>query len=97
MAMARFCHSHILSDPKQVLYKGCAYITKSGAQLGQITCGRPILKASVPSLCNIHFQKSQKLIAHAYKKVGFNRSPNFGLLVAESIRQIQAKRREPPS
>ena len=28
MATARFCHSHILSDPKQVLYKPCAYITK---------------------------------------------------------------------
>ncbi|EEC78938.1 hypothetical protein OsI_19380 [Oryza sativa Indica Group] len=28
MAMARFCHSHILSDPNQVLYKGCAYISK---------------------------------------------------------------------
>ncbi|KAF8650687.1 hypothetical protein HU200_063810 [Digitaria exilis] len=29
MATTRFCHSHILSDPKQLLYKPCAYITKS--------------------------------------------------------------------
>ncbi|WVZ97732.1 hypothetical protein U9M48_043246 [Paspalum notatum var. saurae] len=28
MATTRFCHSHILSDPKQMLYKPCAYITK---------------------------------------------------------------------
>ena len=28
MATTRFCHSHILSDPKQLLYKPCAYITK---------------------------------------------------------------------
>ncbi|BAS93250.1 uncharacterized protein [Oryza sativa Japonica Group] len=102
MAMARFCHSHILSDPNQVLYKGCAYISKSGPQV-QITCGRPILKASVPSLCNSHFQKCQKLITQGYKKFGVNPSPtgkvspNFSLLVAECVRQIQAKRRESPS
>jgi len=28
MATTRFCHSHVLSDPKQLLYKPCAYITK---------------------------------------------------------------------
>jgi hypothetical protein len=28
MATTRFCHSHILSDPKQRLYKPCAYINK---------------------------------------------------------------------
>ncbi|KAL5230157.1 hypothetical protein ABZP36_028933 [Zizania latifolia] len=100
MAMAKFCHSHILSDPNQALYKGCAFVIKSGAQIGQITCSRPILKASVPSLCNVHLQRTQKYVAQAYKKVGFNPpptgkvSPNFSLLVAECVRQIQAKRRE---
>uniref|UniRef100_A0A0D9WEX1 KANL2-like probable zinc-finger domain-containing protein n=1 Tax=Leersia perrieri TaxID=77586 RepID=A0A0D9WEX1_9ORYZ len=103
MAMARFCHSHILSDPKQVLYKSCAFITKSSQQVGQMTCGKPIIKASVPSLCNTHFPKCQRLITQGYKKVGFNPpptgnpSPNFSLLVAECVRQIQAKRRESPS
>ncbi|XP_057971103.1 uncharacterized protein LOC131159899 isoform X2 [Malania oleifera] len=28
MALARFCHSHILSDSKQKLYKGCSYVVK---------------------------------------------------------------------
>lgn len=100
MAMAKYCHSHILADPSQSLYKGCAFIMRSGAQIGQITCSRPILKASVPSLCNVHLIRSQKHIVQAYKKVGFNPpsngkvSPDFSLLVAECVRQIQQKRRE---
>lgn len=100
MAMAKYCHSHILSDPNQALYKGCGQIIKSGAQIGQITCSRPILKASVPSLCNVHLQRSQKNISQAYKKVGFNPpptgqiSPDFSVLVAECVHQIQARRRE---
>lgn len=28
MALTKFCHSHILSDAKQKLYKGCSYATK---------------------------------------------------------------------
>ncbi|KAH7521298.1 hypothetical protein FEM48_Zijuj07G0018100 [Ziziphus jujuba var. spinosa] len=28
MALTRFCHVHILSDPKQKLYKGCTYVLK---------------------------------------------------------------------
>jgi hypothetical protein len=28
MAMAKYCHSHILIDRTQVLYKGCGYIIK---------------------------------------------------------------------
>ncbi|KAL6619993.1 hypothetical protein ACP70R_035132 [Stipagrostis hirtigluma subsp. patula] len=100
MAMARFCHSHILSDPKQALYKPCAFVTKSVSQTGQIICGRPIIKSASPALCNIHLQRCQKNIAQAYKKVGFNPpltgkiSPKFSVLVAECVRQIQAKRRE---
>ncbi|KAE8793354.1 INO80 complex subunit D-like [Hordeum vulgare] len=89
MPMAKYCHSHILSDPNQALYKGCGQIIK-----------RPILKASVPSLCNVHLQRSQKNISQAYKKVGFNPpptgqiSPDFSVLVAECVHQIQARRRE---
>ncbi|RLN30680.1 hypothetical protein C2845_PM05G20220 [Panicum miliaceum] len=100
MATARFCHSHILSDPKQVLYKPCAYITKSGVQGGLVTCGRPIIKSAAPSFCNIHLQRSQKSIAQAYRKVGFNPpltgkvTPKFSVVVAECVRQIQDKRRQ---
>ncbi|VAI41242.1 unnamed protein product [Triticum turgidum subsp. durum] len=101
MAMAKYCHYHILSDPNQVLYKGCGHImVKSGAQIGKSTHNTPILKASVPSLCNVHLQRSQKNISQAYKIVGFNPpptgqiSPDFSVLVAECVRQIQATRRE---
>ncbi|GJN14023.1 hypothetical protein PR202_gb00796 [Eleusine coracana subsp. coracana] len=101
MAMTRFCHSHILSDPKQALYKPCTYVMKSGIQTGQpATCGRPIIKSAVPSLCYVHFQRNQKNIAQAYKKVGFNPpptgkiTPKFSLLVAECVRHIQDKRRQ---
>ncbi|XP_066363703.1 uncharacterized protein [Miscanthus floridulus] len=100
MATTRFCHSHILSDPKQLLYKPCAYITKSGLQGGLVTCGRPIIKSAAPSLCNIHLQRCQKSIAQAYRKVGFNPpltgkvTPKFSVLVAECVRQIQDKRRK---
>ncbi|CAN6338054.1 unnamed protein product [Urochloa humidicola] len=100
MATTRFCHSHILSDPKQVLYKPCAYITKSGVQGGLVTCGRPIIKSAAPSFCNIHLQRSQKSIAQAYRKVGINPpltgkvTPKFSVLVTECVRQIQEKRRQ---
>ncbi|KAJ1262454.1 hypothetical protein BS78_09G108900 [Paspalum vaginatum] len=100
MATTRFCHSHILSDPKQMLYKPCAYITKSGVPGGLVTCGRPIVKSAAPSLCNIHLQRCQKSIAQAYRKAGFNPpltgkvTPKFSVLVAECVRQIQEKRRQ---
>uniref|UniRef100_A0A0A9EC42 KANL2-like probable zinc-finger domain-containing protein n=1 Tax=Arundo donax TaxID=35708 RepID=A0A0A9EC42_ARUDO len=100
MTMTRFCHSHILSDPNQALYKHCAYVTKSGLPNGQVICGRPIIKSAAPSLCNIHLQRSQKNIAQAYRKVGFNPSPTgkitprFSVLIAECVRQIQDKRRQ---
>ncbi|KAF6156612.1 hypothetical protein GIB67_014591, partial [Kingdonia uniflora] len=35
-----------------------------------VHCGKPILKAIVPSLCLVHFQKAQKHVARALKKVG---------------------------
>lgn len=28
MALTKFCHAHILSDPKQKLYKSCTYVIK---------------------------------------------------------------------
>ncbi|KAH7863297.1 hypothetical protein Vadar_015894 [Vaccinium darrowii] len=94
MALTKFCHLHILSDSKQVLYKPCEYVIKS-AQAGPITCGRPILRARVPAFCNVHLQKAHR----ALKKAGLHISsssklpPKFHIIVAEYVRQIQANRR----
>lgn len=69
------------------------------AQAGPITCGKPILRSTVPSLCTIHFQKAQKHVTRALKKAGLNvtssskLAPKFHVIVAEYVRQIQAKRR----
>ena len=69
------------------------------AQAGPITCGKPIMRSTVPSLCSIHFQKAQKNVTRALKKAGLNVSTssklasNFHVIVAEYVRQIQAKRR----
>ncbi|POO03373.1 KAT8 regulatory NSL complex subunit [Trema orientale] len=98
MALTTFCHLHILSDSKQKLYKPCNYVIKS-AQAGPITCGKPILRSTAPSLCSVHFQKAQKHVTRALKKAGLNVSsssklaPKFHVIVAEYVRQIQAKRR----
>lgn len=99
MAMTSYCHQHILSDSKQKLYKACSYVIKS-AQTGPIICGKPVLRAAVPSLCTIHFQKAQRHVSQALKKAGFNTSssskpaPKFHVIISEYVRQIQAKRRE---
>ncbi|XP_002529751.2 INO80 complex subunit D [Ricinus communis] len=98
MALTSFCHLHILSDAKQKLYKPCGYVIKS-AQAGPITCGKPILRSSAPSLCTVHFQKAQKHVTRALKKAGLNVSsssklaPKFHVIVAEYVRQIQARRK----
>ncbi|XVE97176.1 hypothetical protein REPUB_Repub02eG0288800 [Reevesia pubescens] len=98
MALTSFCHLHILSDSKQKLYKACTYVIKS-AHAGPITCGKPILRSTVPSLCAVHFQKAQKHVNRALKKAGLNVSsssklaPKFHVVVAEYVHQIQAKRR----
>lgn len=98
MALTKFCHSHILSDPKQKLYIGCNYVIKS-SQAGPILCGKPILKCTVPTLCTPHFQKAEKHVARALKKAGLNVSstnklaPKFHVIIAEYVRQIQSHRR----
>ncbi|XWS55438.1 hypothetical protein CRYUN_Cryun09bG0000400 [Craigia yunnanensis] len=98
MALTSFCHLHILSDSKQKLYKACTYVIKS-AHAGPITCGKPILRSTIPSLCTVHFQKAQKHVNRALKKAGLNVSsssklaPKFHVIVAEYVHQIQAKRR----
>ncbi|XP_058102360.1 uncharacterized protein LOC131246347 [Magnolia sinica] len=99
MALTSYCHQHILSDSKQKLYKACSYVIKS-APTGPIICGKPVLRAAVPSLCTVHFQMAQKHVSRALKKAGLNTSsssklaPKFHVIIAEYVRQIQAKRRE---
>ncbi|KAL4297045.1 hypothetical protein GQ457_12G008200 [Hibiscus cannabinus] len=98
MALTRFCHLHILSDSNQKLYKACTYVIKS-AHAGPITCGKPILRSAIPSLCTVHFQKTQKNVNRALKKANISVSsssklaPIFHVVVAEYVHQIQTKRR----
>ncbi|XP_039133960.1 INO80 complex subunit D-like isoform X1 [Dioscorea cayenensis subsp. rotundata] len=100
MPLTRFCHSHILLDGKQMLYKGCNYVIKSSAPNGQIYCGKPVLRAAIPSLCPVHFQKAQKHVSQALRKAGLNgpstvrHAPKFHVILAEYVSQVQAKRRE---
>ncbi|GMY32362.1 INO80 complex subunit D-like [Fagus crenata] len=67
MPLTSFCHLHILSDSKQKLYKPCTYVTRS---VGPLTCGKPILRSTVPSLCSNHFQKAQKHVTRTLKQAG---------------------------
>ncbi|XP_073014103.1 uncharacterized protein [Typha latifolia] len=100
MPLTRYCHPHILSDPKQTLYKACNFVIKSNAQTGQIICGRPVLTAASPSLCHVHFQRYQRNISQALRKAGLNMPsssksiPRLSVFITECVRQIQAKRRE---
>ncbi|CAD5171215.1 unnamed protein product [Musa acuminata subsp. malaccensis] len=100
MPMTRFCHPHILADREQTLYKACSYVTKSCGQSGPVTCGKPVLRATVPSLCHVHSQKAQRSILQALKRAGLNLAsssrpaPKFSVLLAECVNQIQARRKE---
>ncbi|KAK1315276.1 hypothetical protein QJS10_CPA06g01414 [Acorus calamus] len=91
MALTSYCASHILSDRKQTLYKSCTFVIKS-TQNGLVTCGKPVLRSVVPTLCTFHFQKAQKQVAQALKKAGLNNiqssnkpAPKLHVLVAEAI------------
>ncbi|KAK3019742.1 hypothetical protein RJ639_004443 [Escallonia herrerae] len=76
-----------------------SYLHLNEAQAGPITCGKPILRATVPSLCHGHFQKAQMHVTRALKKAGLNSSsssklaPKFHVIVTEYVREIQRKRR----
>ncbi|KAG6531783.1 hypothetical protein ZIOFF_005607 [Zingiber officinale] len=64
-----------------------------------ITCAKPILVDAIPSLCHIHLQKYQTSISQALRKHGVNIPsgkpvPKLSAIIAESVRQIQAKRKE---
>nr|GMC72101.1 INO80 complex subunit D-like [Ipomoea batatas]GME17124.1 INO80 complex subunit D-like [Ipomoea batatas] len=98
MALTRFCHMHILSDPRQKLYKPCSYSIKS-SPTGPILCGKPVLRSMVPCLCSPHLEKADKYATRALKKAGLNISstsklaPKFHVIVAEYVNQIQNRRR----
>lgn len=101
------CVLHVLSSMLSICkilpcssidsYFICLFIFSAVA--GPITCGKPIVKSTIPSLCTVHFQKAQKHVTRALKKAGLNVSsssklaPKFHVIVAEYINQIQAKRR----
>ncbi|GAU12073.1 hypothetical protein TSUD_00390 [Trifolium subterraneum] len=55
MPCTTFCFAHILSDPRQVLYKPCEFIISS-AETGAepIRCRKPIDRWRVPSYCDGH-------------------------------------------
>ncbi|MQL94203.1 hypothetical protein Taro_026851 [Colocasia esculenta] len=98
MALTAYCHLHILSDPKQKLYKACMFPIKS-VHTGPITCGKPVFRAEPLSYCPTHVQKVQKNVSQALKKAGLPQnysrpSPKINIIIAECVRQIQAKRRE---
>ncbi|CAK9309777.1 unnamed protein product [Citrullus colocynthis] len=98
MALTKYCHAHILSDKKQRLYKGCTFVIKS-MQSGPLLCSKPVLRSTVPCYCPGHLQKGEKCLARDLRKAGLNVSstsklrPDFHVLVAEYVRQIQSKRR----
>ncbi|WOL12771.1 INO80 complex subunit D-like isoform X2 [Canna indica] len=102
MPLTRFCHPHILADTNQTLYKACTYVMKNCGQNRPITCGKPILRATVPSLCHVHLQKTQRGISQAYRKAGHTTSsskpaPKFSVVLAQFVRQIKDRRKNDPN
>lgn len=63
-------------------------------------CGKPILRAAVPSLCPAHLQKAQKNLTQSLKKVGIHMcsssrpTAEFNAVLVEYIHNIQAERKK---
>ncbi|XP_062202373.1 uncharacterized protein LOC133904817 [Phragmites australis] len=100
MPLSLYCFNHILLDPKQQLYQPCAFITKqSGTPNGKAACGKPVLRGITPLRCADHDPKSQKLIIKALKNAGIDLPltsksvPKLSLLISETVREIQMKRK----
>lgn len=102
MPLTKYCQLHILKDSKQKLYTGCTNVIKR-APAGPLLCGKPTLASTVPALCNVHFQKSQKLVVKALKDAGHSVSsaskppPKLHVIVAAFVHHIQSKRKNPRS
>uniref|UniRef100_A0A0D9XXY6 KAT8 regulatory NSL complex subunit 2 n=1 Tax=Leersia perrieri TaxID=77586 RepID=A0A0D9XXY6_9ORYZ len=100
MPRTAYCFDHILFDSKQLLYKPCAFVTKRSATQNEVkTCGRPVLRGITPLRCSAHDPKSQRLVIEALENVGIDMSltskgvPKLSLLICETVRQIQMKRK----
>lgn len=67
---------------------------------GPVTCRKPILSTRVPAYCDVHMQLGQMHLTRALQGAGLNISyasqvqPQLHHLIAEFVRQIQAKRRK---
>lgn len=102
MPLTPFCFAHILSDPRQVLYKPCEFVIASAqaGHAGSVTCRKPILSTRVPAYCDVHMQLGQMHLTRALQGAGLNIfsasqvQPQLHHLIAEFVRQIQAKRRK---
>lgn len=98
MALTKYCHAHILSDPNQKLYRGCTAVAKS-LPTGPVFCNKPVLRSMVPLVCPAHYQLGEKCLLRAVKRAGHNvpvngkPSPQLHLLIPEFVRQIQNKRK----
>uniref|UniRef100_A0A7N0T7Z9 KAT8 regulatory NSL complex subunit 2 n=1 Tax=Kalanchoe fedtschenkoi TaxID=63787 RepID=A0A7N0T7Z9_KALFE len=99
MPMTRFCHSHILSDSNQVLYKGCAHLTFKSGSAAPAVCAKPILRSATPSFCTYHLQRVEKSVARSLKKAGLSTNdsnrmaPMVHIIGAEFVQEILRKRR----
>ncbi|WVZ89199.1 hypothetical protein U9M48_035631 [Paspalum notatum var. saurae] len=100
MPLSPYCFNHILFDPKQQLYQPCAFpMKKSGVPNGEATCGKPVLRGIAPVRCADHDPKSEELIIEAFRNAGIdlpltNKSvPKLSLLISETVREIQMKRK----
>ena len=71
----------------------------SGAPNGEAICGNPVLRGITPLRCADHHPKSPKLIIEALTNVGIDLPltsksvPKLSLLISETIREIQMKRK----
>lgn len=79
------------------LYGYC--LNYSCGQSAPISCGKPILRTVVPSLCHIHLQKAQRSVSQALRRAGINISSGrpaqtVSTLIAEFVCGIQAQRTE---
>ncbi|OEL20223.1 hypothetical protein BAE44_0018761 [Dichanthelium oligosanthes] len=100
MPLSQYCCNHILLDPKQQLYQPCAFPTrKSGTPNVEAICGNPVLRGITPLRCADHDPKSQTLIIEALRNVGIDLPltsksvPKLSLLISETVREIQMKRK----
>ncbi|XP_058771953.1 uncharacterized protein LOC131645756 [Vicia villosa] len=59
MPCTSFCSTHILSEPKQVLYKPCTFVIARSAA-GPVMCEKPIVISTTSSYCTVHMQKAEK-------------------------------------